>query len=167
MWVLSLSAGPGACSGTGTCTVTMNAAKSVTATFNLVLPNVTVTLVPDSTSVSLGGTLGDTVKLTNNTFFSQAFQYWTYMTLPNGSWYPVTGELFGPYTVTLSAGQTGSAYLTYGIPAIAPLGTYTYYGNVGPYPVVWDSDSFTFTVTSTASIGTRQNWELLENNLTK
>ena len=69
--------------------------------------------------------------------------------------------------VTLTPGQVGSAHLTHGIPNSAPLGTYTSYGNVGPYPVVWDSDSFTFTVTSTASPGTRQKWELLENGLTK
>ena len=51
----------------------------------------------------------------------------------------------------------------------AHLGTYTYYGQVGPYPVVWDSDSFTFTATSTlAPQGeTRKGWELLENGLTK
>ena len=154
----------GACTGTGACTVTMDAAKTVTATFNLMI---TVTLVPDSTSIPRGGTLGYTVTATNNTSSSQTFKYWTYVILPNGSRYPVTGELFGPVTVTLSSGQVRSAHLTHGIPNSAPLGTYTYYGNVWPYPVVWDSDSFTFTVTSTASPGTRQKWELLENGLTK
>ena len=159
----------GACTGTGTCTVTMNAAKSVTATFNLTLPNVSVILVPDSTSIPRGGTLGYTVKATNNTSTSQTFQYWTYVILPNGSRYPVTGELFGPVTVTLSPGQVRSAHLTHGIPTSAPLGTYTYYGQVGPYPTIWDSDSFNFTVTSTlAPQGeTRKGWELLENGLTK
>src|SRR3990167_10627051 len=112
----------GACTGTGTCTVTMNAAKSVTATFNLTLPNVSVILVPDSTSIPRGGTLGYTVTGTNNTTSSQTFQYWTYVTLPNGNRYPPSGELFGPVTVTLSAGQTRSAHLTHGIPTSAPLG---------------------------------------------
>ena len=157
----------GACTGTGTCTVTMDAAKSVTATFNLTLPNVSVILVPDSTSIPRGGTLGYTVTGTNNTTSSQTFQYWTYVTLPNGNRYPPSGELFGPVTVTLTPGQTKSAHLTHGIPATAPLGTYTYYGNVGPYPAMWDSDSFTFTVTTTATLGTRKGWELLENGLTK
>jgi len=140
---------------------------SVTATFNLTLPNVSVILVPDSTSIPRGGTLGYTVTGTNNTTSSQTFQYWTYVTLPNGNRYPPSGELFGPVTVTLTPGQTKSAHLTHGIPATAPLGTYTYYGNVGPYPAMWDSDSFTFTVTTTATLGTRKGWELLENGLTK
>ena len=156
----------GACTGTGACTVTMDAAKTVTATFNLMI---TVTLVPDSTSIPRGGTLGYTVTVTNNTSTSQTFQYWTYVILPNGSRYPTTGELFGPVAVALLPGAVGSAHLTHRIPATAPLGTYTYYGNVGPYPVVWDSDSFNFTVTSAlAPQGeTRKGWELLENGLTK
>jgi YD repeat-containing protein len=39
----------GACSGTGTCTVTMNAAKSVTATFNLQAAGYTLTVVKPGT----------------------------------------------------------------------------------------------------------------------
>ncbi|MBI4654718.1 MAG: right-handed parallel beta-helix repeat-containing protein [Nitrospirae bacterium] len=133
------------------------------------ISNVSVTLVPDSTSVPQGGTLGYTVTVTNNTASSQTFQYWTYVTLPNGSRYPTTGELFGPVAVTLTAGQTKSAHLTHGIPTTASLGTYTYYGNVGTYPTVWDADSFTFTVTSTLSPAgeTRKEWELIENGLTR
>jgi len=128
---------------------------------------VSVSLSPDSTSIPRGGTLGYTVTFTNNTSTSQTFQYWTYVTLPNGSRYPTTGELFRPVTVTLSAGQTKSAHLTYKIPTGASLGTYTYYGNVGPYPAIWDSDSFNFTVISAVRFSgkTSDKWELLENNL--
>ncbi len=159
----------GECTGTGTCTITMDSNKLVTATFNAVLPPVSVTMLPDSTTVPRGGTLGYTVTGTNNTNFVQSFKYWTYVILPNSNRYPVSGELFGPVTVTLNPGQTRSAHLTHGIPASAPLGTYTYFGNVGPYPFIWDSDSFQFTVTSTAASQEtpRERWELLENGLTK
>jgi hypothetical protein len=125
---------------------------------------VSVTLTPDSTTIPRGGTLGYTVTVKNNTTSSQTFQYWTYVKLPNGNRYPPSGELFGPKTVTLSAGQTRSAHLSQKIPNTAPLGTYKYYGNVGPYPTIWDSDSFDFTVTvTTAPQGEPQEeWELLE-----
>jgi len=144
-----------------------NTTRPVSLTVNPVLPNVSVTFKPDSTTIPRGGTLGYTVTVTNNTSSSQTFQYWTYVILPNGNRYPTTGELFGPVTVTLSAGQVRNAHLTLKIPATAPLGSYTYYGNVGPYPTVWDSDSFNFTVTSALAPGAteQQGWELLENNL--
>ncbi len=60
----------GACSGTGACSVTMNAAKSVTATFSLVPGNPLVTLSPSSLTFSgqlLGTTsVARTVTLTNS-----------------------------------------------------------------------------------------------------
>ncbi|MBI4653726.1 MAG: DUF1566 domain-containing protein, partial [Nitrospirae bacterium] len=133
------------------------------------IPIVSVTLVPNSTTVPRGGTLGYTVTVTNSTSTSQTFKYWTYVKLPNGTRYPPSGELFGPVSVTLTAEQTKSAHLSHKIPTSAPLGTYTYYGSVGPYPALWDSDSFNFTVTATLSPAgeTRKGWELLENGLTK
>ena len=160
----------GACAGTGVCTVTMDGAKSVTATFDMILPDVSVSLAPDSTSIPRGGKLGYTVTATNNTSSSQTFQYWTYVKLPNGSPYPAKGELLGPVTVTLSAGQAKSAHLTHAIPNSAPLGTYTYVGMVGPYPATWDSDIFFFTVTSSAFApqgDTHEKWELLEDGLSE
>ena len=132
------------CTGTGTCVVIMDVAKSVTATFNLIL---SLTLTPDSTSIPRGGSLGYTVTVTNNSSISRTFKYWTYAILPNGSRYPTTGQLFGPITVTLTPGQTQSTHLTHSIPTTAPLGTYTYNAKVGPYPAIWTSDSFTFVVT--------------------
>ncbi len=57
---VSLSASPdngytfsgwsGACSGTGSCSVTMNSNKSVTATFNVLKPNATLTVYPENVS---------------------------------------------------------------------------------------------------------------------
>lgn len=161
----------GACSGTATtCVVTMDAAKWVTATFNTTLPFVSLAITPDSTSIPRGGTLGYNVTLTNNTSTTQTFKYWTYVTLPNNSRYPATGELFGPVTVTLTAGQTKSAHLTHTIPTVAPLGTYTYHAQVGPYPAIWDTKSFTFNVTSSTSSPQgeiQEGWKTLENGLTE
>ena len=125
---------------------------------------VSVSLAPDSTSVPRGGTLGYTVILINTTNSSQTFKYWTYIKLPNSSRYPSTGELFGPVTVTLSAGQSRNAHLTHSIPTIAPLGTYTYFGQIGAYPVVFDSDSFQFGVTQALTLQKtiQTEWQLQE-----
>lgn len=143
-----------------------------TSTDNVVIlvdEAVSVTLVPDSISIPRGGNLGYTVTVKNNTNTTRTFKYWTYVKLPNSSRYPATGELFGPVSVTLNPGQSKNAHLTHSIPTIAPLGTYTYHGQVGTYPAIWDSSSFNFTVTiTTAPVPqgrTSDTWELLENGL--
>lgn len=127
--------------------------------------NVSVTLAPDSTTIPRQSSLGYTVTGTNNTSIVQTIQYWTYVILPNGTRYPATGELYGPVTVTLNPGQTRNAHLTNWIPGGAPLGTYTYYGQVGPYPTVWNQDQFDFTVTTSTTIQEKpeQKWQLPEN----
>jgi len=107
-----------------------------------------LSLTPASTSIPRGGTLGYTVAATNNTAASQTFKYWTHVILPNGNKYPNSGELFGPYTLTLNPGQTRNARLSLKIPATAPLGDYIYKGFIGPYPDIWDEDQFNFTVTA-------------------
>ncbi len=147
-------------------TVTIDADKTCTATFN---SNLSVKLVPDSTSVPQGGILGYNVTVTNNTSTTQTFKYWTYIFRPNGSRYPAAGELFGPVNVTLNPGQSRSTHLTQIIPMSAPLGTYTYFGNVGPYPTVWDNDAFSFTVTATTNSpgGAADGWQLMEEGLTE
>lgn len=109
--------------------------------------SVSVTLTSGSSTVARGDALGYAAKLTNNSASSQTLEYWSHARFPDGTIYPANGALFGPYTVTLSAGQTRSVHLEQPIPAIAPLGIYTYYGAVGPYPDDWDVDSFTFEVT--------------------
>jgi len=114
----------------------------------IVLPKISVSLTPDSTTIPRGGTLGYTVAVTNNTGATQTFKYWTHVLLPNGSKYPPAGELYGPVTVRLNPGQTKNAHLTQSVPLTAPLGTYTYKGFVGPYPDIWDEDQFNFTVTT-------------------
>ncbi len=123
-----------------------NTTRSVSLTVNTLLPSVSITLLPDTTTVSRGGTLGYTVTCNNNTSSSQTFQYWTYVTLPNGARYPQSRELMGPIPVTLSGAEQKSVHLTHPISGSAPLGTYTYNASVGSYPPVLDSDSFQFTV---------------------
>lgn len=114
--------------------------------FDDCVPPVTVALVPGSTTVTRGGTLAYTATATNNTSTSQTFQYWTYVILPDGNRHPATGELIGPVDIELSAGQSQTYELTQYIPEPAPTGVYTFFGNMGLYPELWDSESFQFTV---------------------
>ncbi|MBI5741141.1 MAG: hypothetical protein HZA16_10515 [Nitrospirae bacterium] len=67
-------------------------------------------LLPDSATVPRGGTLGYKVRVTNSSSSSQTFKYWTYVEFPNGNRYPATGELFGPVTITLAAGQSRTVH---------------------------------------------------------
>jgi hypothetical protein len=115
---------------------------------------VTVSLVPDSTTIPRGGTLGYTVAAVNNTAFVQTFQYWTDVTLPNGNTLP----LIAPLTVTLGPGATRSAHLSHPVPIGAPLGTYTYNAFIGPYPTIWDHDHFDFTVTTSLKNEGAKDW---------
>jgi len=110
------------------------------------IQEVSLTLVPDSTTIPRGGTLGYTVIVTNNAASSKTFKYWTDVNLPNGSKYPPSGELFGPVTVTLNPFASRSAHLTRPIPLTAPLGIYVYNGYIGAYPIVMNEDHFEFRV---------------------
>ena len=110
-------------------------------------PAVTVSLSPDSTSIPRGGSLGYWVTVTNTTGSTQCFDYWTDVTLPSGTIYPPSGELFGPYYLCLNPYDSTSAHLGHPIPMGAPLGAYTYHGYVGSYPVVDNEDHFNFDVT--------------------
>ena len=133
------------------------------------MPNVTVILTPDATTVPRGGTLGYTAEVTNNTASLQCFDFWTDVLLPTGGEYPPAGELFGPHNLCLNAFQIRSAHLTQSIPMSAPLGTYTYRGFAGPYPTDWDSSQFSFTITSSPIAGTEGNtrWDIIENGFAK
>jgi hypothetical protein len=111
-------------------------------------------LEPDSKTVPRGGTLGYTVTAVNNTSTIQTFQYWTDVTLPNGSKLP----LVPPLTVTLGPSASRSAHLSHPVPIGAPLGTYTYNAFVGPYPTIWDEDHFDFTVTTSLKKEGAKDW---------
>jgi hypothetical protein len=110
-------------------------------------PDVTVTLVPDTTIVHRGGVLGYEVTVTNNSGSDVILDYWTDIILWNGN--PYGGNpVFGPFTATVGAYQTRHGHLTHPVPPGAPLRTYTCIGRIGGYPgTVWSEDSFEFTIT--------------------
>jgi len=112
----------------------------------LPLPSLSVSLTPDTTVVPRGGTLGYTVKFTNNTNSTQTFKFWANMTLPNGRIFPRGGTLFDPRTITLPPYGSSTKHRSQRILTNAPLGDYTYNAYVGPYPTVWSEDHFDFTV---------------------
>lgn len=67
--------------------------------------------------------------------------------LPNGSFFPSTGWLFGPTPITLGPGSAGSITMDLPIPASAPLVTATMEVMVGSASAgAMDKDSFVFTV---------------------
>ena len=104
-------------------------------------------LVPDTTSIPRGGTLELQATVTNNTDKTGSVLAATKVTLPNGSWYPSSGFLFGPISVSLDPYQSKSGHLLHTIPYNAPLGTYTYHGYVGNYgPGNYSECQFNFEV---------------------
>jgi hypothetical protein len=133
----------GACTGAQTtCTLTMDANKSVTATFTRPL---TITLTPPcNTTVSQGGRVGPfSAYVTNNNKNSNfSFYFYTSLGSPEGKWATLT-----PIPVSIAAGETFAHEGFYDVPSTAQLGTHTHYsvaddanGNR------LDADSFTFTV---------------------
>jgi hypothetical protein len=114
------------------------------------VPDISISVTPDETTVPRGGILSYTVTGTNNTSSSQTFEYWADVTLPNSHPYP-GNPVFGPVTATLGAGQTRSVHIAHIVPNNAPLGMYTYYGRIGSHPdVVWNEGGFQFTVSTGA-----------------
>ncbi|MBI5116113.1 exo-alpha-sialidase [Candidatus Poribacteria bacterium] len=108
---------------------------------------VTLTLIPDSEVVSRGGILGYTVTVSNCDGSPVAFDYWTNATRPDGIIHPPSGALLGPYPVTLPGLGSRSAHRTHPIPAVAPLGAYTYNAYIGDYPATMNEYYFNFDVT--------------------
>lgn len=104
-----------------------------------------VTVIPDSYTVSRGGTLGLTVILANDIGATRSVTAWTDAYLPNGT--PYAGNpVLGPRTFDWAPGQHLSAHFEHQIPANAPLGRYRYHARTGGYPTIQDEDWFTFTV---------------------
>jgi hypothetical protein len=116
-------------------------------TVNNYTPSLVLTLIPDAESFPRGSTMGYYVEGTNTEDVPVMLQYWADAYLPNGS--PLAGNpVIGPVTFTLPAGQSVGEHLYHFIPSRAPLGTYTYIGNIGVHDdLIWADDSFVFTVT--------------------
>jgi hypothetical protein len=104
-------------------------------------------LVPDTTSIPRGGTLGLQATVTNYTGSASVLAA-TKVTLPNGNMYPPSGYLFGPLSLPLEPSQSKLGHLSHAIPSNAPPGFYIYHGYVGNYGVgIYNECVFAFTVT--------------------
>jgi subtilisin family serine protease len=127
------------------------------------VPAVSVTLTPDATMVERGGTLGYTVEATNTSEIDWTFQYWSDVYLWTGEPY-AKNPVFGPQTVTLKAGKTGSGHISHSVPYKAPLKTYSLCGRIGFHPdEIWDEDCFDFTVVEGVGYGLEgTDWEVIE-----
>ena len=121
---------------------------------------VTIELIPDQYYVARGERLTYTAEATNQTGQSQSFQYWAFVTLPNGNPY---GPVYGPKNYSLGPYHSGQGTVGKRVPTGAPIGVYTYTGNVGGYPdEVWDSDEFDFEVTGKAGATSGSDeWEVV------
>jgi hypothetical protein len=98
------------------------------------IAEIALSLVPTSTLVPRGGTLEYEGSVENLTDAPIRFDYWANVTLPDSRTYPLSGELLGPYGLTLDAfGSRGSRF-SHDVVATAPLGIYTYNAYVGAYP---------------------------------
>jgi hypothetical protein len=109
-------------------------------------PNVTIDVNVLTPVVQKPGTLKVKLTVTNNESTPVTCEVFTRVKLPNGSWYPTTGWLFGPQTVTVPANSSKSGTLSHKVPASAPLGNYTYEANVGQLPTIWSTDTGAFTI---------------------
>ncbi|MFQ5354090.1 MAG: SBBP repeat-containing protein, partial [Thermodesulfobacteriota bacterium] len=96
-------------------------------------PVVALMVLPDSPTVARGEVFGYTVTATNTTAVQQCFNYWENITLPGGTTYPATGELFGPVRLCLDAFSAQVRSLTHNVPNNAALGTYILNSFVGAY----------------------------------
>ncbi|TKJ41077.1 hypothetical protein CEE37_05265 [candidate division LCP-89 bacterium B3_LCP] len=105
--------------------------------------NITLTpLNPPVTIPATGGSFDFNIAISNNESYTNNFDAWIMVTLPDSSQY---GPVLGPVNLTLPAGATIDRDRTQNVPGGAPPGTYTYEGFVGVYPdTIWDSNSFTF-----------------------
>ncbi|MFQ5480054.1 MAG: hypothetical protein ACE5DW_02125 [Thermodesulfobacteriota bacterium] len=66
------------------------------------MPVVTVTILPDATTVAHGSVPGYQVTATNTTAVQQCFQYWENVTPSEWSHFPGYGEFFGPLRLCLA-----------------------------------------------------------------
>jgi len=133
-------------------------------------PVVTLAVTSDVTSVARSGVLGYTVTATNTTATQQCVDYWETVTLPDGTVYPPTGALFGPFNVCLGAGASKTAHQSHGVPMSAPVGAYVFNAFVGTHPTpITDEAHFNFDVTvlGQATQKPETSWRLIENGFRK
>jgi hypothetical protein len=97
------------------------------------VPSYQCSIVPDSTIVSKGSSLGFEVTVTNNTDEVQTFLFATNVSLPTtGRKYPPPpAYLRGPFRVSLDPYESISRHLSQYVGGTAPPRTYRYHGYVG------------------------------------
>lgn len=106
---------------------------------------VTLTLDPETTSVSREGVLTHCIILVNNTDSPQSFYFLEVLT--RESWPGWSRKIFGPKLINLGPHQVVSGELNLFIPSYTPSGTYTYKGYIAKgYSDVWQIKDFDFTV---------------------
>ncbi|MFQ6105182.1 MAG: DUF1565 domain-containing protein [Candidatus Glassbacteria bacterium] len=108
------------------------------------LDYLTLYITPDITEVAPGGQLGVTYTAINRWGWSQPFWALSIATLSGST----PDIIMGPNRYILPANYTAQVHTTYDIPSDATMGVYNYWSGVGlPPGIVFDEDSFTFTVT--------------------
>jgi hypothetical protein len=108
------------------------------------LPDVTIALTPEATTVPQGGVLTYNATLTNWEGAAENIYAVTEVTLPGGA----TVTLLGPVPLTLDPYETISVNIDHDIPLGVPLGSYGYTGTIGTFPPadLMDWSTFTFEV---------------------
>lgn len=119
---------------------------SLAVTMHAGQPAVSCNLVPDSTVLHRGDTLGVQISATNHADTAISFLFASFVTLPGGNRYPASGWLDGPISVALGGNASKSGHKSHLIPMSAPLGTYTYHGYVGLVGNLWSECTFNFEV---------------------
>ncbi|RJP75099.1 MAG: hypothetical protein C4532_01120 [Candidatus Abyssobacteria bacterium SURF_17] len=110
--------------------------------------DVDMILSPTATEILPGGTLDYTVLGINQTGSVLTIDFWSNVTLPDGSIYPPSGELIGPLSVALDPLENRSVYWTQPVPSEAEPGMYTYNAFVGAYPSIMNKYHFNFEITA-------------------
>lgn len=111
------------------------------------VPLALVAAQPDTVYPERGTTWKIPVRVTNTQASTQVLYVVARIKLPNGSYYPSTGWLYGPAPLTVPAGGTSSLTISQPIPASAPLVSPKLEVYVGTASAgAMDSDTFVFTV---------------------
>jgi len=112
------------------------------------LSEVDVEITPETATVPMGSNLNFTVDLRNITQYSQSFEAWLDVILPNGNEYQ-GNPYVGPLSLDLTSRQTPSQDLTLPIPNGIPAADYRLRVGVGNQgqPDHWEYDYMTVTVT--------------------
>jgi len=99
-------------------------------------------------SIQAPGSLKVRLTATNQSASTVVTDVFTRVQLPNGSWYPFGGNwLVGPSTISIPAMDNLSGVIVRNVPAWAPVGSYIYESNIGPYPTIDHHSTDDFQVT--------------------